>query len=142
MLTGSMMAGLAFANATVGAVHALAYPLGTQFHVSHGGSNAAVLVPVMRFNMPQATPLYADIARVVLSGLEGGSDEAAADLLVRSLEELIPAVGLEDRLRDFGVKEADIPELCEGALRQERLLSYNFKAMVREDIESIYRGSL
>jgi alcohol dehydrogenase class IV len=142
MLVGSMLAGYAFANATVGAVHALAYPLGTQFHVSHGGSNAAVLVPVMRFNMPEATPLYAELARAVVSGLEGRSDQDAADLLADSLEALIPEVGLEGRLREFGIEDDHVGDLVDGALRQERLLSYNIKVPERSDIEAIYRGAL
>ena len=132
----------AFANATVGAVHALAYPLGTQFHVSHGGSNAVVLVPVMRFNMPEAIPLYAEIARAVMPELESVDDGSAADRLVASLETLIPEVGLEARLRDLGIREDDVPALADGALRQERLLSYNIKVPSRSDIESIYGAVL
>jgi alcohol dehydrogenase class IV len=142
MLTGSMLAGYAFANATVGAVHALAYPLGTQFHVSHGGSNAAVLVPVMRFNMPEATPYYAEIARVVLPELAGRDDQEAADALTDALEALIPEVGLEARLGDFGIQESDISSMVDGALRQERLLSYNIKVPDANDIEAIYRAVL
>jgi alcohol dehydrogenase class IV len=142
MLTGSMLAGLAFANATVGAVHALAYPLGTQFHVSHGGSNAVVLVPVMRFNMPEATPLYSEIARAVMPELNAADDQTAADRLADDLEALIPEVGLEGRLRDFGIQESDMSSLVDGALRQERLLSYNYKVPSREDVEAIYRAAL
>jgi len=142
MLTGSMLAGLAFVNATVGAVHALAYPLGPQFHVSHGGSNALVLVPVMRFNMPEATPLYAEIARAIVPGADVGDDQEAGDGLVASLESLIPEVGLQGRLREAGVQEGDVPALVAGALRQERLLSYNVKPMTPQDIESVYRAAL
>jgi alcohol dehydrogenase class IV len=142
MLTGAMLAGLAFVNATVGAVHALAYPLGTRFHVSHGGSNALVLVPVMRFNMPEATPLYAEIARAVVPDIDAGNDQEAADRLVALLESLIPEVGLQCRLQEAGVQDADVPDLVSGALRQERLLSYNVKAMTPDDIGAVYRASL
>lgn len=142
MLTGSMLAGLAFANSTVGAVHALAYPLGTQFHVSHGGSNAVVFVPVMRFNMPEASPLYAEIARAVLpETLTFGDDDAAARL-ADALDELIPAVGLEGRLREFGIEEQHVTALTDGALRQERLIGYNFKPMDRMDVEAVFRAAL
>ena len=61
MLVGSMLAGQAFANAPVGAVHALAYPLGGHFHISHGHSNALVLTEVMKFNTPDAKSLYAEL---------------------------------------------------------------------------------
>jgi alcohol dehydrogenase len=65
MLVGSMLAGQAFANAPVGAVHALAYPLGGHFHLSHGHSNAIVLTEVLKFNAPAAKQKYAEL---VLSG--------------------------------------------------------------------------
>jgi alcohol dehydrogenase class IV len=142
MLTGSMLAGLAFANSTVGAVHALAYPLGTQFHVSHGGSNAVVLVPVMRFNMPETTPLYAEIARAVMPDLGAGADETAANRLADALDTLIPDVGLEGRLRDFGIEEQHVSDLTDGALRQERLIGYNAKPMTRDDVEAVFRTAL
>ena len=142
MLTGSMLAGLAFANATVGGVHALAYPIGTQFHVSHGASNALVLVPVMRFNMPEAAGPYAEIARLLIAGLDNSSDEQAANQLIDSLENLIEEVGLDTRLGDFGISAADIPELTKGALRQERILSYNFKQLHADDISNVFSSVL
>ena len=73
MLLGSMLAGMAFANAPVAAVHALAYPIGAIFHVPHGLSNALVLMGVMRFNLSHAEPLYAELAPIL--------DPSAADLL-------------------------------------------------------------
>jgi len=142
MLTGSMLAGLAFANSTVGAVHALAYAIGTQFHVSHGGSNAVVFVPTMRFNMPEAAPLYAEIARAVLPETQALDDQAAAAQLTDALDELIPAVGLEGRLRDFGIEEQHVSDLTDGAMRQERLIGYNFKPMDRSDVEAVFRAAL
>ena len=69
-------------------------------------------------------------------------DTVAADALVDALARMVPAVGLETRLGDFGVDEQKIPDLCDGALRQARLLSYNFKAMQRSDIENVYRSAL
>lgn len=142
MLLGSMMAGLAFANASVGAVHALAYPLGTQFHLSHGESNALVLVPVMRFNQAVAAPLYAQISRSILSGSDPTDDETAAGQLIDTLAELIPGIGLQDRLSSFGISERDLDALTEGALHQDRLLSYNIKPMKQDDIRSAYYSVL
>jgi alcohol dehydrogenase class IV len=142
MLTGSMLAGLAFANATVGAVHALAYPVGAQFHVSHGGSNAVVLVPVMRHNLPEAAPLYAQIAGAVIPNFENRDEYAAANRLADALEILIAEVGLETRLSALGIKRDDVPQLTEGALRQQRLLSYNIKPLNRGDIDAIFRAAL
>jgi alcohol dehydrogenase class IV len=142
MLLGSMLAGLAFANASVGAVHALAYPLGTQFHLSHGESNAVVLVPVMRFNQGVAAPLYAEISRSLLSGSDPVDDETAAAQLIDQLAELIPGIGLQDRLSSFGIKETDLDSLTDGALHQERLLSYNIRPMKREEIRSAFYSVL
>src|ERR687897_2669153 len=68
MLLGSMLAGMAFANAPVAAVHALAYPIGAIFHVPHGLSNALVLMGVLRFNLSHAEPLYAELAPLVDPG--------------------------------------------------------------------------
>lgn len=142
MLNGSMLAGLAFANATVGAVHALAYPIGGLFHVSHGGSNAVVLAPVMRFNLPVAAKHYAEIARFVMPELSESTDDVAANTLIDTLSRLVPAVGLEDRLSDLGIAQKDISALCDGALRQARLLSYNIRSINSEDISDIYQQVL
>lgn len=68
MLQGSMLAGMAFANAPVAAVHALAYPLGGHFHVPHGHSNALVLIEVLKFNRNAAISQYAELARCGSSG--------------------------------------------------------------------------
>jgi len=139
MLLGSMMAGLAYANASVGAVHALAYPLGTQFHISHGESNALVLVPVMRFNLPKAANLYAEISRFILKEVDhNNDDETAADHLITDLGELIPGVGLKNSLSDFGIEGKDLESLTAGALKQARLLSYNIRSMNEEEILSLY----
>ena len=136
------MAGLAFANASVGAVHALAYPLGTQFHLSHGESNAVVLVPVMRLNLAVATPLYAEIGRSVLSGIDLQDDDDAAAQLIDELAQLIPGIGLRDRLSQYGITERDLDSLTEGTLKQERLLSYNIRPMIKEEIRSAFHSVL
>jgi alcohol dehydrogenase class IV len=142
MLLGSMMAGLAFANASVGAVHALAYPLGTQHHLSHGESNAAVMVPVMRFNLPEATPMYAELSRSVLDQADQLNDAIAASQLIDELAGLIPALGLRDRLSSYGISDKDLEALSKGALKQERLLSYNIRPMDTDDIRLAYRAVL
>ena len=65
MLYGAMLAGQAFANAPVAAVHALAYPLGGHYHIAHGLSNSLVLPHVLRFNLSEATQAYAELAHVI-----------------------------------------------------------------------------
>jgi alcohol dehydrogenase class IV len=78
MLLGSMLAGMAFANAPVAAVHALAYPIGAIFHVPHGLSNALVLPHVLEFNLPAAEALYAELAEIVKPGLRATSQRDRA----------------------------------------------------------------
>ena len=142
MLLGSMMAGLAFANASVGAVHAMAYPLGTQFHLSHGESNAAVLVPVMHFNLNEAAALYAEIGRSLLTGMDPQNDVVAAQQFIDQLAQLIPSLGLRDRLSQYGITENDLDSLTEGALKQARLLSYNIRPMKGVDIHQAFHSVL
>ena len=142
MLLGSMMAGLAFANASVGAVHALAYPLGTQFHLSHGDSNALVLVPVMQYNLPEAKSHYAELSRSLWSGVDMANDWEAAEKLVQELASLFPRIGLKDRLSQFGIKEHDLDPLTEGAMNQSRLLSYNIRSMQEKDVHAVYASIL
>src|SRR3954453_17379736 len=71
MLLGAMLAGQSFANSPCAAVHALAYPIGGIFHVPHGLSNSLVLPHVLRFNAPNAAPLYAELAEIVAPGTSG-----------------------------------------------------------------------
>lgn len=124
MLLGSMLAGQAFANAPVAAVHALAYPLGGRFHLPHGLTNALVLLPVLEFNLPAALPTYAELARHLIPGAEG-DDETVAHALLARLKELVAATRLPIRLRDHGVTEADLPTLAADAMLQTRLLVNN-----------------
>ena len=140
MLIGSMMAGLAFANATVGAIHALAYPLGTQFHLSHGESNSVVFAPVMRFNLPEAVSLYGDLSREILPECMEVSSMEAAERLIEEMDRLVPEIGLKDRLSDYGIDEKSLITLADGALKQERILSYNIRTMDREDILNVYKS--
>ena len=142
MLLGAMMAGLAFANSSVGAVHALAYPLGTNFHLSHGESNAMVLTSVMRFNLSHATSLYADLSRSIIPEAIHSTDRDASELLINELSELIVEVGLKDRLSEFGISKNDLIKLTDGTLNQARLLSYNIKEMSRDDIYNVFNAVL
>lgn len=142
MLVGSMLAGVAFANASVGAVHALAYPLGTRFHMSHGASNALVLTPVMRFNLPVSGGLYGALGKAILPECSELSDSCAAQRLIDSLSALIPELGLQDRLSQCGIGEDDLGDLVEGTLRQERIMSYNIRPMTGEDIYDTFKSVL
>lgn len=142
MLIGSMLAGMAFTNAPVAAVHALAYPLGGHFHVPHGLSNALVLPYVMEFNMPNAEGLYAELAPIVFPELSGKSERARAEGMVAGFKALGPELGMQNRLSDVGVSHNHLPMLAEDAMKQERLLINNPREMTREAAQAIYEQAL
>ncbi|TPQ49985.1 alcohol dehydrogenase [Prosthecomicrobium hirschii] len=141
MLLGSMLAGMAFANAPVAAVHALAYPVGARFHVPHGLSNALVLPAVLRFNMTAAEALYAELAGIVVPEA-GGSEAARAAALVDRLGRLGGELGLPVRLAEVGITAADVPALAEDAMKQTRLLINNPREVTLADATRIYGESL
>lgn len=139
MLQGSMIAGMAFANASVAAIHGLAYPLGGRFHVPHGHANALVMAPVIRFNLPAAEELYAELAPALMPGRSFASRSAAAEAFVARIEELVPETGLETRLRDMGVGEADLGPMADEVFTElHRLIDTNPRDMSAEEIRGLY----
>lgn len=138
MLLGAMLAGQAFANAPVAAVHALAYPIGGIFHIPHGLSNALVLPHVLRFNAPSAAAHYSELAEIMVPDCSG-SDEARCEALITYLEGLAIATGIERRLRDVGICEADLPRLASDAMLQTRLLINNPREVSEADAYAIYQ---
>jgi len=141
MLLGAMLAGQAFANAPVAAVHALAYPIGGIFHVPHGLSNSLVLPHVLRFNAPDAGEHYADLAAIVAPQATG-STEARSHALVEAMEHLARRVGIETRLRQVGISESDLDRLADDAMLQTRLLTNNPREVSRADARAIYAAAL
>ena len=143
MLLGSMMAGMAFVNASVGAVHALSYPLGARFHVPHGHSNALVMGPVFRFNIPAARAQYAELAAIVLPGRSFNSDKDAANAFVDRLEGMLTASGLPTRLSQLGVTAADIPAMAQEVTEKiTRLIATNPRDMTLDEVMALYREVL
>jgi alcohol dehydrogenase class IV len=142
MLLGACMAGQAFANAPVAAVHALAYPLGGRFHISHGLSNSLVLPHVMRFNAKQAATLYAELAPHVAADINTQQEAEAVSLdLIGYLETLIKRLKLPTTLREMGIKENQLDMLADDAMLQTRLLINNPKKVSREDALAIYKAA-
>ncbi|MXU64049.1 iron-containing alcohol dehydrogenase [Oceanomicrobium pacificus] len=139
MLAGSMLAGMAFANAPVAAVHALAYPIGGMFHVPHGLSNAMVLAPVLRFNAVTAPGLYAEIARDAFPDLDAGDGaQAVASAFIDRLAALPSDLGLPERLRDLDIPRDALPRMAKAAMLQERLLVNNPRPVTERDALAIY----
>lgn len=137
MLLGSMLAGQAFANAPVAAVHALAYPVGGIFHIPHGLSNALVLPEVLRFNAGHA-PGYADLAPALFPETEALAPAGRIEAFVEGLVRLCAELGLPARLRDVGIPEASLDRLAGDAMKQTRLLVNNPRPVTLEDARAIY----
>jgi len=139
MLEGSMLAGMAFANAGVTAVHAFAYPIGAEFHIPHGVANSIMLVPVMEFNMLGNIPKFAYLAEVLGENVAGLSPREAALKAVDALRVLSRDLRVPERLSAFGVKDECIPDLAKGVMKVTRLLANNPRLLKLEDAEAIYR---
>lgn len=133
MLIGAMLAGQAFSNAPVGAIHGLAYPLGGFFHVPHGLSNSLVMVDVMKFNAQEdrAKMWYAEIA----SDLGVGHTASA---LIDEILRLQDATKVQRRLRDVNITADSIPMMADDAILKDRVLRNNPREITREDIVTIY----
>lgn len=142
MLLGAMLAGMAFENAPVAAVHALAYPLGGQFHLPHGLSNALVLTPVLRFNRPAAQARYAALAAQLLPEASARLDEAQrCEAFIAHVAQRVAdcaACGLAQRLRDCGIPRDALPGLAAAAMQQQRLLQNNPRPLSEADALAIY----
>lgn len=139
MLLGACLAGQAFANAPVAAVHALAYPLGGHFHIPHGLSNALVLVHVMNFNLSHSADLYAELAPSVSETISlDGSDKQIAEALIGFIAGLIQQLKLPNSLAAMGIGESDINTLANDAMLQTRLLVNNPKPITLQDAKQIY----
>ena len=142
MLLGSMLAGMAFANAPVAAVHALAYPLGGHFHVPHGLSNALVLPHVLEFNMPEAEEMYAEIGQIIFPDLVGKSSADIGKGLVEGFKAMGPELGMQSTLSEVGVNHNNLPMMAEDAMKQTRLLVNNPREMTYEAALAIYTAAL
>lgn len=142
MLLGATLAGQAFANAPVAAVHALAYPLGGRYHIPHGLSNALMLQPVLEFNMKAAEALYAELAGPVEAEVarDAGTAERAKAFVERLIA-LMDASGAPRRLRDAGVAEEMLPQLAADAMLQTRLLGNNPVEVTEADALALYRAA-
>ncbi len=142
MSMGSLLAGLAFANSSVTATHALAFPLGGKFDLPHGIANGLMLPYVMRFNCIGNLPKFALIARLLGESVEVMSLRDAAGWAADAVEQLAFDLGLPLRLHEVGIPEAAVPDLAASAITVTRILSNNPRQMTLEDIENIYYQAL
>jgi alcohol dehydrogenase len=142
MLLAANFAGMAFTSGGLGACHGLAYPLGTEFHMPHGKSNAIMLAHVMEFNFMASLERYAEVAMAMGENVGGLSMYEAAAKSVYAVKKLLAAVNISSKLSDYGVGEKDVPILVQGGLKQSRFYVPNPRNLTEADIEAIYRKAL
>ena len=140
MLLGAMLAGQAFANAPVAAVHALAYPLGGTYHIAHGLSNSLMLPHVLRFNSAARAGWYLQIADNV-AGLDTSRCNEAniGDRLAEHFLRLAERLKLQTRLRELGIAKEALPDLAEQSMGQQRLLINNPRDVSQADALMLYQ---
>jgi alcohol dehydrogenase class IV len=141
MSEGAMLAGIAFGNAGVAAVHALAYPLGARFHVSHGVANGLLLPYVMECNLMANYPKYAVIARMLGEKTEGLAPKEAAKRGVKAVKALAADIGIPSRLRDLEVPEEALEGMAVATMDVNRLLANNPKELTLNDVRGIWRNA-
>lgn len=141
MLLGAHLAGLAFSNAPVAGVHALAYPLGGLHHLPHGLTNALMLRHVLGHNLEAAREHYAELAEIIVPDCAGEGTQARAALLIEELAELARSSGLALRLRDHGVAFEEAPTLAREAMKQTRLLVNNPCEISESDAQRLYEAA-
>ncbi len=141
MALASIMAGISFTNAGLGAVHAMSFPLGGKFHVPHGVANAILLPVVMEFNAKGNFRAFKKIAELMGECVEGLPDREAALKSAEAVKELCKDVGIPN-MSEFGVKEDDLPQMAVDTMKIQRLLSGNPRRISEEDILSIFKNTL
>lgn len=142
MLLGSTYGGVALTAAGTAAVHALAYPLGGKFHVTHGVANAMLLPHVMAFNLDSCAPRLKRAAVVCGLAREEDSDEAAAHKLIEQIAAWTATLEIPQDLAAFGVREEHLPEMAVAASKVTRLMVNNPKPLSLDDIQALYRRLL
>lgn len=142
MLEGSMLAGMAFANAGVTAVHAFAYPIGAEFYIPHGVANSIMLMPVMEFNLPSMLSRFARISELFNLETAGLSEEEKAGLVLEELQSLVHDLDIPKNLSEFGIRDEHVGSLGEGVMKITRLLANNPRELTVADAEAIYRKVL
>lgn len=137
MLEGAMLAGMAFANAGVTAVHAFAYPIGAEFHIPHGVANSIMMGPVLTFNTPGNPQKFADAG--IAMGLAANT---SAEGTIAFMKQLANDIQIPKHLADFGVRDEHIPGLASGVLKVTRLLANNPREVTLDDAMRLYREVL
>lgn len=141
MSLGSLMAGIALMNAGAGVVHALAYPIGSEYHVPHGVANGVTLVACLDYLSVAHVPKFAKIAGAMGIPTEGLSQREAANKGIEAVGDLMRRVGLPTKLKDIGADPALIPSMAEAAFGEKRLLGNTPRQLSVQDLANILEAS-
>ena len=136
---GSLYGGLCLGPVNTAAVHALSYPLGGEFHIPHGLSNAILLPSVMKFNMPANIKRHAEVA-IALGCQPGKNDEETAQRGVDFIYQLADAVGIPKKLTDLGIPQTAVDGMAKAAMQVQRLLKNNPREVTEQDARDIYNS--
>jgi alcohol dehydrogenase len=142
MLLGAMFGGLCIATSSTTAVHALAYPLGGKYRISHGLSNAILLPHVMKYNLDSAEDKFKDIAIAMGTDVTRLSIRQAAEKMVKNLFSLVNDLNIQVSLKDKGITAADLDVMVEAACKVTRLLDNNPRPMTKDAMRDIYKKLL
>jgi alcohol dehydrogenase class IV len=138
MSFAALLGGMSIASGGLGAVHALAYPIGTEFHQNHGRSNGIILPHVIGFNLTGNVKRYGIIASTMGENIEGLNTLEAAGRSVVAVKRLLEMINISYQLRDYGIPKESIPKLVEGGMKQSRLFVPNPRNLTQEDVKAIY----
>ncbi|MCB2190839.1 MAG: iron-containing alcohol dehydrogenase, partial [Deltaproteobacteria bacterium] len=127
------------AQAGVGAVHAMAYPLGAFYDIPHGEANALLLPYVLRYNLMACPERFADMAYALTELPDDLSTMEAAAACVEEVSDLSAMVGIPTSLRQLEVPEDSVPAMAEKAMTVARPIANNPRQVTAEDLEIIYR---
>ena len=136
---GSLYGGLCLGPVNTAAVHALSYPLGGEFHIPHGLSNAILLPSVMKFNAPANIKRHAEVA-IALGCEPGKNDEETAQRGVDFIYRLAAAVGIPDKLTALGIPQTAVDGMAKAAMQVQRLLKNNPREVTEQDARDIYNS--
>jgi alcohol dehydrogenase class IV len=142
MALAAFLAGVAFTNAGLTAVHAMAYPVAGQFHTAHGETNAALLPAVMEFLLPTDLEKFARIAALMGENVEGLSLYDAANKSVNAVIRLMRDINAPNGLGALGVKEEDVKILARDTLKIQRILVGNPRPITQKDLETLFKRAL
>lgn len=141
VMLASLQAGLAFSNASLGAVHALAHSIGGFYDYAHGECNGLLLEHVLAFNYESSSERYDKIGQIFRANLSVETQSGKRDIIKNAIRAFRERIGLEGTLSDRGVQSSDIPILAKQAILDPCMLT-NPRTLTVENVEAIYEAAL